>query len=413
MFTIAKARVLLRVLKSTPNVVRFLRQASGSRHDEGSFRAKPPPVNWIINLVPQQSAYVIEFLGKFSRVLEPGLNFLLPAPFHKIAYCHSLKEQAIPIGSQTAITRDNVTITIDGVLYVKITDAEKASYGVEDAIYAVTQMAQTTMRSELGKITLDKTFEERENLNLNIVKALNSASLTWGIECLRYEIRDISPPESVRSAMNMQAEAERMKRAKVTESEGEQRSRVNLAEGQKSATILAAQGEAAAIRARADATGDGIERLATAIESPNGQHAVSLRIAEQYVSAFSNLAKESTTILMPSNASDPASFVASSLTIYDSLLNKRKLSPPKTVKRTAAASQTTASRSADMMMNRLKHGLKSQSKSNDDNEKSILPPVVFDAIDDELFVGTDQKNDGTIVKKMNVGDLFVDNERSK
>merc|ERR1712137_373821 len=218
-----------------------------------------------------------------------------------------------------AITKDNVTIQIDGVLYLKIVNPFDASYGVEDPIFAVTQLAQTTMRSELGKITLDKTFEERENLNANIVENINSAALAWGVECLRYEIRDISPPQSVRNAMDLQAEAERRKRAEILQSEGDRQSEVNMAEGRKQAVIMEAEAKAMSIQMQAEATAKGIEYVAKALDKPGAERATSLRVAEQYVDAFSQLAKESNSIIIPANANDAASMVAQAMSVYGSM----------------------------------------------------------------------------------------------
>merc|ERR1719499_1133822 len=258
--------------------------------DMGGVRKERMPINIGVVMVPQQKAFVIERFGKFSKVLEPGLNFLIPL-IDSISYVHSLKEDAITMTRQHAITRDNVTIEIDGVLYMQIVDAQKASYGVRDLYYAVTQLAQTTMRSELGKMTLDKTFEERENLNERIVSSLNAATESWGLVCLRYEIRDIKPPNTVRVAMEMQAEAERKKRAQILESEAEQVSSVNLAAGLQKAKILEAEGEARSIQLKAQAQAEAISTISKAIGGANGQHAVSLRIAEQYVDAFSKIAQ--------------------------------------------------------------------------------------------------------------------------
>lgn len=226
------------------------------------------------------------------------------------------------IPHQAAITKDNVYVDIDGVLYVKIINPYNASYGVEDPIYAMTQLAQTTMRSELGKISLDKTFEERETLNGHIVEAINQASDAWGIRCLRYEIRDIAPTRSVKAAMDMQAEAERRKRAEVLNSEGERQAYINVAEGKKRAAILEAEGQAAAILARAEASSSAIDRLSKSISATGGADAVALQVAEKYVAAFGNIAKEGTTVLLPASLNDPSSMVASALSVFKNIQGK-------------------------------------------------------------------------------------------
>ncbi|XP_073511175.1 stomatin-like protein 2, mitochondrial [Phyllobates terribilis] len=287
------------------------------------------PMNTVVLFVPQQEAWVVERMGRFYRILEPGLNLLIPF-LDRIRYVQSLKEIVINVPEQSAVSLDNVTLQIDGVLYLRVMDPYKASYGVEDPEYAVTQLAQTTMRSELGKLTLDKVFRERESLNSNIVDAINQASDYWGIKCLRYEIKDIHVPPKVREAMQMQVEAERRKRAMVLESEGTRESAINVAEGHKQAQILASEaeraeqinraaGEANAILAKAKARGEAIRVVADSLTQQHGDAAASLSIAEQYVTAFSKLAKESNTILLPSNTGDISSMVTQAMGIYGTL----------------------------------------------------------------------------------------------
>ncbi|XP_010876001.1 stomatin-like protein 2, mitochondrial [Esox lucius] len=287
------------------------------------------PMNTVVLFVPQQESWVVERMGRFHRILEPGLNFLIPI-LDKIRYVQSLKEIVIDVPEQSAVSLDNVTLQIDGVLYLRILDPFKASYGVEDPEYAVTQLAQTTMRSELGKLTLDKVFRERETLNTNIVHSINQASDDWGIRCLRYEIKDIHVPPRVKESMQMQVEAERKKRATVLESEGHKEAAINVAEGRKQAQILASEGEkteqinkaageANAVLAKAEAKAKAIRLLSEALAEQNGNAAASLSVAEQYVSAFANLAKESNTILLPSNSGDISGMVTQAMTIYGSL----------------------------------------------------------------------------------------------
>jgi regulator of protease activity HflC (stomatin/prohibitin superfamily) len=280
-----------------------------------------------VKIVPQQRAWIIEKLGRFDRKLEPGLNILIPF-IERVAYRHSLKEIAYDVDAQAAITRDNVTLKMDGVVYVRIVDPVQASYGASDPLYALTQLAQTTMRSEIGKLSLDECFEERERLNTNIVQAINQAAQSWGIQCMRYEIKNITPSDTVLQAMELQVAAERRKRAEILESEGDRQSKINIAEGNKQEVVLAsegaftdqvnrAKGEAEAIIAVAAATANGIEQIAQALQKQGGSEAVALRVAEQYVSAFSNLAKESTTVLLPANANDIGSMVAQAMSVFD------------------------------------------------------------------------------------------------
>ncbi|XP_018527246.1 LOW QUALITY PROTEIN: stomatin-like protein 2, mitochondrial [Lates calcarifer] len=289
------------------------------------------PMNTVVLFVPQQEAWVVERMGRFHRILEPGLNFLIPL-LDRIRYVQSLKEIVIDVPEQSAVSLDNVTLQIDGVLYLRILDPFKASYGVEDPEYAVTQLAQTTMRSELGKLTLDKVFRVLKGsaLNSNIVHSINQASDEWGIRCLRYEIKDIHVPPRVKESMQMQVEAERKKRATVLESEGTREAAINVAEGRKQAQILASEGEKAeqinkaageaqAVLAKAEAKARAIRLLSDALTEQNGNAAASLSVAEQYVSAFSNLAKESNTILLPSNTGDISGMVTQAMTIYGTL----------------------------------------------------------------------------------------------
>ncbi|KAJ5086423.1 Stomatin-like protein 2 [Penicillium alfredii] len=286
------------------------------------------PANTVVRFVPQQTAWIVERMGKFDRILEPGLAILVPF-LDRIAYVKSLKESAIEIPSQNAITADNVTLELDGVLYTRVFDAYKASYGVEDAEYAISQLAQTTMRSEIGQLTLDHVLKERATLNTNITQAINEAAQDWGVVCLRYEIRDIHAPDAVVAAMHRQVTAERSKRAEILDSEGQRQSAINIAEGRKQSVILAsealraeqinrASGEAEAIQLRAQATAQGIDAVARAIEDgrENAHSAVSLSVAEKYVDAFSKLAREGTAVVVPGNVGDMGGMIANAMAVY-------------------------------------------------------------------------------------------------
>ena len=271
-------------------------------------------------VVPQQSAYVIERLGKFSRILKAGFHILIPF-LERVAYRHTLKEQAIDIDEQVCITRDNVQVGVDGVLYMQVLDAGRASYGIGNYLFAISQLAQTTLRSEIGKIELDRTFEERAAINANVVDELDKASDPWGVKVLRYEIRNINPPQDVLSAMEKQMRAEREKRAVILTSEGERDAKINQAEGEKQRVIKEseankqqqineADGEAAAILAVATATADGLRKVAAALVDRGGQEAMQLRVAEQYIEEFGNLAKAGNTLVVPANLADLSSMIA-------------------------------------------------------------------------------------------------------
>lgn len=282
-------------------------------------------LNSSVKFVPQNTAYVVERFGKFRTTLTAGLKFVLPI-VDRVAYKVSLKEMALDVPSQSAITKDNITLTVDGVLYLKVIDPEKSSYGIDNYVFGVTQLAQTTMRSEIGKITLDRTFEERDLLNAAIVQAINEAGEAWGTTCLRYEIKDITPPKSVLEAMERQMKAERDKRATVLESEGERQSAINIAEGQRQAIVLAAQaqreqqileaqGEAEAITTVAMAQAKALETVGLAAATNEGQKAVQLDLATRAIAAKASIAKESTVVLMDGQKSEAGSVVAESMAV--------------------------------------------------------------------------------------------------
>jgi regulator of protease activity HflC (stomatin/prohibitin superfamily) len=276
-------------------------------------------------VVPQQSAFVVERLGKYHATLDAGFHILIPF-LDVVRYKHSLKETAIDIPEQICITRDNVQVSVDGVLYLKVLDPQRASYGISDYMFAITQLAQTTLRSEIGKIDLDKTFEMRTNINIQLVTELDKASDPWGIKVLRYEIKNITPPRDVLAAMEKQMRAEREKRAVILASEGERDAAINQAEGRKQQVIKAsearkqqqineAEGAATAILAIANATAEGLRQVALAAHVPGGQEAIQLRVAEQYIAKFGELAKESNTVVLPANVSDVGSMIALAMTM--------------------------------------------------------------------------------------------------
>ncbi|THJ09392.1 MAG: paraslipin [Nitrospira sp. CG24C] len=271
-------------------------------------------------VVPQQSAYVVERLGKYAATLDAGFHILLPF-IDRIRYRHSLKEAAIDIPEQVCITRDNVQVSVDGILYLKVLNPQRASYGISDFHFALIQLGQTTLRSEIGKIELDRTFEERTNINIQVVNELDKASEAWGVKVLRYEIKNITPPKGVLDAMEKQMRAEREKRAVILTSEGERDAAINQAEGEKQQVIKAseakkqqqineAEGAASAILAIAQATAEGLRKVAETIQVPGGQEAVQLRVAEQYITKFGELAKTTNTLILPATVSDVGSMIA-------------------------------------------------------------------------------------------------------
>jgi regulator of protease activity HflC (stomatin/prohibitin superfamily) len=281
-----------------------------------------------INVVPQQHAWVVERLGKYHATLGPGLNIVLPF-IDRIAYKHILKEIPLDVPPQVCITRDNTQLQVDGILYFQVTDPMRASYGSSDYISAITQLAQTTLRSVIGKMELDKTFEERDHINTTIVSAIDESAANWGVKVLRYEIKDLTPPKEILHAMQAQITAEREKRALIAASEGRKQEQINIAtgereasiaksEGEKQASINRAQGQAAAIVAIAEASADALRKTAAAIREPGGSEAVNLKVAEQYVNAFSQLAKTNNSIIVPANLSDISGLIASAMQVAKS-----------------------------------------------------------------------------------------------
>lgn len=274
-----------------------------------------------IRIVPQNEAFVVERLGKYNRTLLAGFHITIPI-IERVAYRHSLKEYAVDVASQQAITRDNVALGIDGVLYLKIMDPKAASYGVENLQFAITQLAQTSMRAEIGKLSLDDTFESRENINAQVTQAIDEASEVWGTKVLRYEVKDITPPATILEEMEKQMGAERERRVQVTTSEGYRQSQINRAEGDREAQILRAQGTAEALTIEATARGEAIRTISAAINTEGGSAAVAQQLAEQYVAAFEKLAREGTIALLPGDGSDVAGMVAKAYTAFDALKEK-------------------------------------------------------------------------------------------
>ena len=278
-----------------------------------------------VKIVPQRSAYIIERFGKYRGTLSAGFHVIIPF-VEKVAYKHTLKEQVIDVSAQICITKDNISVEVDGVLYLQVMDAKKASYGIDNYPFASIQLAQTTMRSIIGRMELDKTFEERDHINSTIVDAVDKASDPWGIKVTRYEIKNITPPQSIKDAMEKQMRAEREKRAIIATSEGERQAIMNRAdgdrqeliaksEGEKQKRINEAEGQAAEIMSVAEATAEGITKIAQAIQAPGGYEAVNLRVAEQYIEQFGNLAKEGNTLILPSDLTDVSSLVATATSV--------------------------------------------------------------------------------------------------
>ena len=280
-----------------------------------------------VRVVPQQHAWVVERLGKFHQVLEPGLNVIIPF-IDRVAYRHSLKEVPLDVAEQVCITKDNTQLAVDGLIYYQVTDPRLASYGTSDYVTAIVQLAQTTLRSEVGKMELDQSLQSRDVINRSIVAVLDEAGRSWGVKVLRYEVKNLTPPEAILRAMQAQITAEREKRALIAKSEGEKQQEINLAEGEKQAAILTsegqkqsainkAQGEATALRVVADATAAAVNVVAEAIGKEGGLQAANLKIAEEYIGALGNLAKTNNTMIVPTNLADVASVVASAMTVLD------------------------------------------------------------------------------------------------
>jgi regulator of protease activity HflC (stomatin/prohibitin superfamily) len=288
----------------------------------------------MIKIVPQRTAIIVERLGKYRATYTAGFQLLIPF-FDKVRYRHTLKEQAIDVAPQICITRDNIAVEVDGILYLQVLDPQKASYGIDNYRFASIQIAQTTMRSVIGKLELDRTFEERETINVTIVEAVDKASEPWGVKVTRYEVKNISPPQSIKDAMEKQMRAEREKRAIIAESEGAKQAKINVAEGDKQALIKNSEGEmqkrineaagrASEIEQLAKATSNGLRAISLAISEENGLNAVNLRIAEQYLLAFGNLAKTNNTLIIPSNLTDIAGAIATATSVFNETKDKKK-----------------------------------------------------------------------------------------
>jgi regulator of protease activity HflC (stomatin/prohibitin superfamily) len=288
----------------------------------------------MIKIVPQRTAIIVERLGKYRATFTAGFQILIPF-IDKVRYRHTLKEQAIDVAPQICITRDNIAVEVDGILYLQVLDAQKASYGIDNYKFASIQIAQTTMRSVIGRLELDKTFEERETINVSIVEAVDKASEPWGVKVTRYEVKNISPPQSIKDAMEKQMRAEREKRAVIAESEGTKQAKINNAEGDKQELIKKSEGEmqkrineaagrASEIEQIAKATANGLRAIAVAISEENGLNAVNLRIAEQYLTGFANMAKQNNTIILPSNLTDVAGIVATATSMFNEVKDKHK-----------------------------------------------------------------------------------------
>lgn len=299
-------------------------------------------ISMALKVVPQQEVYIVERFGKYHATLTAGLNFIIPV-FDKVAYKHTLKEIPLDVPSQVCITRDNTQLTVDGIIYFQVTDPKLASYGTSNFIVAITQLAQTTLRSVIGRMELDKTFEERDDINITVVNALDEAAVSWGVKVLRYEIKDLVPPQEILRSMQAQITAEREKRARIAQSEGVKQEQINLASGQREAEIQKSQGEAQAainesqgakvaqinraegeaeaLRLVAQASADAIRLVAAAINEPGGNEAVNLKVAEQYVEAFAKLAKTNNTLIMPANVADISSLVSAGMSIVKSQSN--------------------------------------------------------------------------------------------